>query len=96
MSPASVRLRRGIVVAAAVGALVVPLAGATAAPQSPPGSLAAADRSSPSPSPSPSGGVVELTPAVQRQLDDAVQQVMKEANVPGVSVGVWTPTRAST
>ncbi|MEU5112855.1 serine hydrolase domain-containing protein [Streptomyces longwoodensis] len=93
MSPASVRLRRGIVVAAAVGALVVPLAGATAAPQSPPGSLAAADRSSPSPSPSPSGGVVELTPAVQRQLDDAVQQVMKEANVPGVSVGVWTPDK---
>ncbi|MEU3293820.1 serine hydrolase domain-containing protein [Streptomyces longwoodensis] len=93
MSPASVRLRRGIVVAAAVGALVVPLAGATAAPQSPPGPLAAADRSSPSPSPSPSGGVVELTPAVQRQLDDAVQQVMKEANVPGVSVGVWTPDK---
>ncbi|MGW3018168.1 serine hydrolase domain-containing protein [Streptomyces longwoodensis] len=93
MSPASVRLRRGIVVAAAVGALVVPLAGATAAPQSPPGSLAAADRSSPSPSPSPSGGVVELTPAVQRQLDDAVQRVMKEAGVPGVSVGVWTPDK---
>ncbi|KUN38051.1 serine hydrolase [Streptomyces longwoodensis] len=93
MSPASVRLRRGIVVAAAVGALVVPLAGATAAPQSPPGSLAAAGRSSPSPSPSPSGGVVELTPAVQRQLDDAVQQVMKEAGVPGVSVGVWTPDK---
>ncbi|MFF9163858.1 serine hydrolase domain-containing protein [Streptomyces longwoodensis] len=93
MSPASVRLRRGIVVAAAVGALVVPLAGATAAPQSPPGSLAAADRSSPSPSPSPSGGVVELTPAVQRQLDDAVQRVMEEAGVPGVSVGVWTPDK---
>ncbi|MFJ4481548.1 serine hydrolase domain-containing protein [Streptomyces longwoodensis] len=93
MSPASVRLRRGIVVAAAVGALVVPLAGATTAPQSPQGSFATAGRSSPSPSPSPSGGVVELTPAVQRQLDDAVQQVMKEAGVPGVSVGVWTPDK---
>ncbi|GHD24469.1 serine hydrolase domain-containing protein [Streptomyces galbus] len=93
MSPASVRLRRGIVVAAAVGALVVPLAQATAVPQSPPASLAAAGRSSPSPSPTPSGGVVELTPAVQRQLDDAVQQVMKEADVPGVTVGVWTPDK---
>ncbi|MFE2970783.1 serine hydrolase [Streptomyces sp. NPDC059340] len=25
------------------------------------------------------------------QLDGTVQQVMREANVPGVTVGLWTP-----
>ncbi|MFF9092447.1 serine hydrolase domain-containing protein [Streptomyces sp. NPDC014802] len=43
-------------------------------------------------SPSPVGGEVRtLTPAVQGQLDAAVQRVMRQANVPGVTVGVWTP-----
>ncbi|MEV0977376.1 serine hydrolase domain-containing protein [Streptomyces sp. NPDC049915] len=43
-------------------------------------------------SPSPSGNEVRaLTPAVQRALDAAVQRVMHQANVPGVTVGVWTP-----
>jgi D-alanyl-D-alanine carboxypeptidase len=45
----------------------------------------------PSPSASPTGEVRTLTPAVTRQLDGTVQQVMREANVPGVSVGLWTP-----
>jgi D-alanyl-D-alanine carboxypeptidase len=82
------RLRRGVVVAAVVGALVVPAGGgaAVALPYS-----AAAEAQ---PSPSPTGDAVrELTPAVQRQIDQAVQRVMKQANVPGVSVGIWTPDK---
>ncbi|WP_109004282.1 serine hydrolase domain-containing protein [Streptomyces rishiriensis] len=83
------RLRSGVLVAAAVGALVVPTAaGATPLPSSVATVAAAAEP----PSPTPSGdGVVALTPAVRQQVDDAVQRVMKQANVPGVSVGIWTP-----
>jgi D-alanyl-D-alanine carboxypeptidase len=40
-------------------------------------------------------GVLELTPAVKERLDDAVQGVMREADVPGVTVGLWTPDRGS-
>jgi D-alanyl-D-alanine carboxypeptidase len=36
----------------------------------------------------------ELTPAVTRQLDEAVRRVMREAHVPGVTVGLWTPGRS--
>ncbi|MFD4791250.1 serine hydrolase domain-containing protein [Streptomyces sp. NPDC058459] len=81
------RLRRGIASAAALGALVVPLA---AAPSS------AAPPTAGSPSPSPGGPDVRaLTPEVNRQIDDAVRRVMREADVPGVTVGVWTPDKGS-
>ncbi|GHF31152.1 class A beta-lactamase-related serine hydrolase [Streptomyces griseoluteus] len=84
-SPA--RLRRRLAVAAALGALVAPL---TAAP-----SLAAPPAAD-SPSPSPTGPDVQaLTPEVNRQIDDAVQRVMREANVPGVTVGIWTPDKGN-
>ncbi|WP_405558320.1 serine hydrolase domain-containing protein [Streptomyces sp. NBC_01171] len=82
-SPARLRLR--LATAAALGALVVPLA---AAP-----SLAAPPTTA-SPSPSPTGPDVQaLTPEVNRQIDDAVQRVMREADVPGVTVGIWTPDK---
>ncbi|WP_406005635.1 beta-lactamase family protein [Streptomyces sp. NBC_00637] len=87
MTRPCIRLRRAIVVAATVGALVVPTAGgvATAMPSS-------AVTGTEPPSPSSSGdGVVDLTPAVQQQVDAAVQRVMKQAGIPGVSVGIWTP-----
>ncbi|MER7187924.1 serine hydrolase domain-containing protein, partial [Streptomyces hyaluromycini] len=47
----------------------------------------------PSATPSPSGSpdVRAMTPAVARQLDAVVQHVMSEADVPGVTVGIWTP-----
>lgn len=89
MSHSSTRLRKAAVVVTAVGMLLVPAVGTTAValPSSAP---AVADP----PSPSPSGGDVrELTPAVQRQLDATVQRVMREANVPGVTVGIWTPDK---
>jgi D-alanyl-D-alanine carboxypeptidase len=67
---------------------VVPAAGGTAAAL-PPSAVTAGQ-----PSPSPSGDAVrELTPEVQRQVDAAVQRVMKQANVPGVNVGIWTPDK---
>src|SRR4051812_5799778 len=117
MSHTSPRLRRGLVVATAVGMSVAPVAArAAAAPPAPAGQAAppaggiaappAAARpaaappapavsAAPSPSPSPSGDEVrDLTPAVQRQLDATVQRVMREANVPGVTVGLWTPDKA--
>ncbi|SEP60453.1 D-alanyl-D-alanine carboxypeptidase [Streptomyces sp. yr375] len=89
------RVRRAIVVATAVGALVVPIAGgaATALPSSAaaPTPTATEPPSPPSSSSSAAGGVVELTPAVQQQVDAAVQRVMKQASIPGVTVGIWTP-----
>jgi D-alanyl-D-alanine carboxypeptidase len=39
--------------------------------------------------------VLQLTSAVKERLDDAVQGVMREADVPGVTVGLWTPDRGS-
>ncbi|MER6085944.1 serine hydrolase domain-containing protein [Streptomyces sp. NPDC001833] len=79
-------LRRGAAVAVALGTLTVPPV--VAAPAPAPAAFAA-----PSPVPSPSGSqdVRAMTPAVARQLDAAVQHVMREADVPGVTVGVWTP-----
>lgn len=44
---------------------------------------------------SPTGEVRTLTPAVTGQLDGTVQQVMREANVPGVSVGLWAPDQGT-
>ncbi|MEU8033596.1 serine hydrolase domain-containing protein [Streptomyces sp. NPDC049099] len=88
MSP-SRRLLRGAAVAVTVGTLMAPLAAVPvwAAPVSVPATVAAEQ-----PSPTPSGPAVrDLTPRVARQLDAAVRKVMREANVPGVTVGVWTP-----
>ncbi|MGW0769327.1 serine hydrolase domain-containing protein [Streptomyces sp. NPDC002676] len=89
MPQTSARLRRGAAVALAAGTLLAPIAAGPvpAAPASVPAALAAG-----SPSPAPSGpGVRSLTPGVARQLDAAVQKVLHEAKVPGVTVGIWTP-----
>ncbi|OXY88691.1 serine hydrolase domain-containing protein [Streptomyces diastatochromogenes] len=93
MSHSSARLRRGAAVAVVVGTLMVPLGGAPAGAA--PASVAAAFAADP-PTPSPSGTEVRtLTPDVARQLDAAVQKVMTEAHVPGVTVGIWTPHQGS-
>ncbi|MFE5036066.1 serine hydrolase domain-containing protein [Streptomyces sp. NPDC056683] len=81
----SAMLRRGAAIAVVLGTLTVPL---VAAPAPAPAAVAAP---SPTPSPSGSSGVRAMTPAVARQLDAVVQHVMREADVPGVTVGVWTP-----
>ncbi|MFE9353057.1 serine hydrolase domain-containing protein [Streptomyces olivaceoviridis] len=82
MPPTSVRLRRGAVVAVLAGTLCAPL---TAGP------VPAASVAVP-PGPSASEPDVRaLSPAVTRQLDATVRRVMREAHVPGVTVGIWTP-----
>ncbi|MEU3978821.1 serine hydrolase domain-containing protein [Streptomyces sp. NPDC026672] len=89
MSHASTRLRRGLVAVTAAGLLAVPATGGAAAPAPPDPSVAAGQ---PSPSPSASADAVrDLTPAVRGQLDDAVRRVMREAGIPGVTVGIWKP-----
>ncbi|GAA2781891.1 serine hydrolase domain-containing protein [Streptomyces rameus] len=89
MPPTAVRLRRVAVAALLAGSLSVPLT-AGAAPAVPAAHLSG------TPSPSATGTDVRpLTPDVARRLDAAVQQVMRTANVPGVTVGVWTPEQKS-
>ncbi|MGW2647293.1 serine hydrolase domain-containing protein [Streptomyces sp. NPDC001393] len=93
MSRTSARLLRGAAVAVAVGTLTAPVAAGPgwASPASAPAALAAG-----SPSPIPPGAAVrDLTPAVARQLDAAVRKVMREAQLPGVTVGIWTPGQPS-
>ena len=93
MSHSSTRLRRGFAAVVAAGTLTVPLAGApTQAVPVSASSAFAADAPSPSPSETE---VRTLTPEVARQLDAAVQKVMSEAEVPGVTVGIWTPHQGS-
>ncbi|MFF4732985.1 serine hydrolase domain-containing protein [Streptomyces mirabilis] len=93
MTHACRRLRRGAVTATAVGMLTVPAAGPAtfAAPGSVRTAATAPQPPPPPSSASPTGEVRTLTPAVTGQLDGTVQQVMREANVPGVTVGLWTP-----
>ncbi|MFJ4525398.1 serine hydrolase domain-containing protein [Streptomyces sp. NPDC088810] len=88
MSPTSVRLRRGAMVAVLAGTLLTPVT-AGAAPAAVPAAFAAGP-----PSPSPSD-VRSLSPDVTRQLDASVRRVMREAHVPGVTVGIWTPGQRS-
>ncbi|MEU6671671.1 serine hydrolase domain-containing protein [Streptomyces sp. NPDC046727] len=90
MPPTSVRLRRGAMVVVLTGTLLAPLT-AGAAPAAVPLAFAAD-----TPGPSASGPDVRTpSPDVTRQLDAAVRRVMREANVPGVSVGIWTPGQQS-
>ncbi|MGW7451783.1 serine hydrolase domain-containing protein [Streptomyces sp. NPDC054787] len=81
------RVRRAAVGAAAVGMLMVPLgAGAGYASDGDGGmSPAVAERAR------VDGDFPQLTPAVARQLDEAVRKVMTEANVPGVMVALSAP-----
>ncbi|MEU1008744.1 serine hydrolase domain-containing protein [Streptomyces sp. NPDC005890] len=90
MSPTSVRLRRGATVAVLAGTLLAPVT-AGAEPAAVPAAFAAGP---PSPSPSESD-VRSLSPDVTRQLDASVRRVTREAHVPGVTVGIWTPGQRS-
>ncbi|MGW2934539.1 serine hydrolase domain-containing protein [Streptomyces sp. NPDC001156] len=90
------RLRSGAKTAAMLGALALPVVAgaafgvpepdATEVPVAVPHSLS--DQG-------PDPGVLQLTSDVKERLDDAVQGVMREADVPGVTVGLWTPDRGS-
>lgn len=93
MARSSRRLLRGAATVVTAGTLMAPLAAGPvrAAPASVPAALSIG-----SPTPAPSGPAVrDLTPEVARRLDAAVRKVMREANVPGATVGVWTPGQPS-
>ncbi|MEV6955196.1 serine hydrolase domain-containing protein [Streptomyces sp. NPDC051183] len=85
------RLRGRAVGAAAIGLVVVPLgigAGYAWDGSAPPSAMTTATAPSPSPS---ADEFPQLTPAVARQLDEAVRKVMAEAQVPGVLVSLSAP-----
>ncbi|WP_330261101.1 serine hydrolase domain-containing protein [Streptomyces sp. NBC_00539] len=91
MKPYRIRLRRACVAAAAAGLLIAPAAAAGSAH----GATDAAPSAPAAPSPSPDGDFARLTPAVAAKLDAAIRQVLREARVPGVTVGLWAPGKGS-
>ncbi|MGW7455521.1 serine hydrolase domain-containing protein [Streptomyces sp. NPDC054787] len=92
MKPTRTRLRRACVAAATAGVLISPVAATPTYGATLPTPSATA---SPSPSPDGDSDFPQLTPAVAAKLDAAVQRVMREAQVPGVSVGLWAPGKGS-
>ncbi|WP_327321471.1 beta-lactamase family protein [Streptomyces sp. NBC_01210] len=80
------RLRRGAAGAVAAGLLVISVSAESAYSQPAPAPTVSSTSSSDFP---------QLTPAVAKQLDKAVTQVMREAHVPGVTVGLWAPGKGS-
>ncbi|MCN9241543.1 beta-lactamase family protein [Streptomyces sp. RY43-2] len=89
MAQARTRWRaRAALTGAMAGILALPLASGTAFGAQ--GQPVTATVAVPPPSPHE---FRSLTPAVTRQLDGAVRQVMREADVPGVIVGLRTPDR---
>ncbi|WP_030158766.1 serine hydrolase domain-containing protein [Streptomyces sp. NRRL S-244] len=99
MKPTHIRLRRTCVAAAAAGMLIGPAATGCAAYGAKPAAANAPAESAPSPAPSSSPGTdaefPQLTPAIAARLDAAVRQVMRETQVPGVTVGLWAPGKGS-
>ncbi|MFF1346504.1 serine hydrolase domain-containing protein [Streptomyces sp. NPDC058322] len=95
------RLRRAAAAAAAAGLLAVTVpVGAAWSETVPTPSVSASSTPSASVGPpaspaSPSEEFPPLTPAVAGQLDRAVRQVMGDARVPGVTVGLWVPGKGS-
>ncbi|MFF1491349.1 serine hydrolase domain-containing protein [Streptomyces sp. NPDC058304] len=93
----STRLRKVAVGVAAVGLVAVPLGvGAgyaldTSVASSASASAPVAVGASPSSTVAADGEFPQLTPAVARQLDDAVRKVMSEARIPGVMVSLSAP-----
>ncbi|MFE9480691.1 serine hydrolase domain-containing protein [Streptomyces spororaveus] len=105
MKPTHLRLCRACAAAAAAGLLIAPAAAGSASGASVPRwsapvtttatTAATAPTPSSTPSPETGTGFTPLTPAVAAQLDAAVRQVMREAQVPGVTVGLWAPGKGS-
>lgn len=82
-----IRLRRAAATAAAAGMFALPVAGVAGC-----GGPAVSAKPTPSVSSSASPDEVrDITPGVTRQLDTVVRRIMREANIPGVTVGLWTP-----
>ncbi|MGW2273981.1 serine hydrolase domain-containing protein [Streptomyces yangpuensis] len=87
------RLRRACAATAAAGLLLTGAATVPAHGAPTPGPSASA---APSPDTGDTGGEFKpITPAVAARLDTAIRQVMREAGVPGVIVGLWAPGKGS-
>ncbi|WP_055495413.1 serine hydrolase [Streptomyces sp. TP-A0356] len=97
MTRSCIRLRRGAATAAAVVTLALPVAvgAAFGVPESNPTVTVAVPTDPSGSTPSPLSEVRALTPDVTRQLDKAVQRAMREAHVPGATVGLWTADNGS-
>ncbi|RVU16993.1 class A beta-lactamase-related serine hydrolase [Streptomyces antnestii] len=95
MTHSGTRLRRGAIAVTAVGMLAVPAAGGAAfgASATTPAQVTATHPPYPPSPSSPSGEFQQLTPSVEKEIDAAVHKVMREAHVPGVTVGLWTPDK---
>ncbi|MEU9481915.1 serine hydrolase domain-containing protein [Streptomyces sp. NPDC048191] len=93
MSHSAICLRRGVTVVVTAGTLMTALTvGPARAAHAPLPATLAAD----SPSPSPTHPAVRyLSHQLARQLDAAVGNVMRKANIPGATVGIWTPGQPS-
>lgn len=90
MRPYRMRMRRACVAVSAAGLLIAPVAAGSAY-----GATAPAPSVSAAPSPDGDTDFPQLTPAVAARLDAAVRQVMDQAKVPGVTVGLWAPGKGS-
>ncbi|MEU6367526.1 serine hydrolase domain-containing protein [Streptomyces sp. NPDC046931] len=95
------RLRKGVAIAAALGTLGLPVVvgalwGAVrgVAEVGPTAVDVAVPHVPGSASPSAAEASV-LEAGMKRQLDAAVRRIMREAHVPGVTVGLWTPGKGS-
>ncbi|MET8783651.1 serine hydrolase domain-containing protein [Streptomyces sp. NPDC004589] len=90
------RLRRAAATVATAGTLVLPLVAAATFGMPEPDTNAvtvALPHLPPDATPLAAQDVRDLTPDVRRQLDTAVRRVMREADVPGVTVGLWMQDR---
>ncbi|MFD5409437.1 serine hydrolase domain-containing protein [Streptomyces nojiriensis] len=89
------RWRSAAVALAAVGLLVGPVgagSGAVHAGDAAASAVPGPAATVPAPTPTPaSDGFAQLTPAVTRQLDAAIKEVLAEAKIPGVIVAVSAP-----
>ncbi|WP_374224171.1 serine hydrolase domain-containing protein [Streptomyces sp. ISL-66] len=90
MKSTRMRLPRMCAAVAAAGVLIAPAVAGSAYGASAPALTAPAG-----PSPDADSDFPQLTPAVAARLDTAVRQVMSEARVPGVTVGLWAPGKGS-
>ncbi|WP_455353295.1 serine hydrolase domain-containing protein [Streptomyces sp. SYSU K217416] len=90
MRPTRIRLRRACVAVAAAGVLIAPAVAGSAS-----GATTLAQPVPAAPSPDTDTDFPQLTPAVAAKLDAAVRQAMREAQVPGVIVGLWAPGKGS-
>ncbi|MEV0993068.1 serine hydrolase domain-containing protein [Streptomyces sp. NPDC049949] len=92
----STRVRRAAVGAVAVGLVVVPLGVGYALESPQAASVVSVSASASAPaSVAADGQFPQLTPAVARQLDDAVLKVMSQAKIPGVMVSLSAPGKGS-